>query len=135
MAFASFCSALTSNSSTTVGTSLVDVVGATPSMITTTYTGGIQIGEIDTLVNNAGYMQPKYSYDNYPKEDRDRIMNVNLYAPVELMNLFSESMKKNKYGRIVNVGSIAGQIGHPDVWYGMSKAAIMNATKNKAPCK
>ena len=88
-----------------------------------------EVGEIDILINNAGYMQPKYTYDNYPKEARDHIMNVDLYTPVELMNLFSVGMKKRKYGRIVNTASIAGQIGHPDVWYGMAKAALINATK------
>ncbi len=88
-----------------------------------------EVGDIDVLINNSGFMQPHITYDNYPKEDITNIMNVNLYAPVELMNLFSVAMKKNGYGRIVNVGSIAGQIGHPDVWYGMSKAAIINATK------
>ena len=69
-----------------------------------------EIGEIDILINNAGYMQPKYTYDNYPKEARDHIMNVDLYTPIELMNLFSVGMKKRKYGRIVNTASIAGQI-------------------------
>lgn len=88
-----------------------------------------EVGDIDILINNAGYMQPKYTYDNYPKDARDHIMNVDLYAPVELMNIFSENMKKNSYGRIVNTASIAGQIGHPDVWYGMAKAALINATK------
>ncbi len=87
------------------------------------------VGNIDILINNAGYMQPKYTYNNYPKEARDHIMNVDLYTPVELMNIFSEHMKKQKYGRIVNTASIAGQIGHPDVWYGMAKAALINATK------
>lgn len=88
-----------------------------------------EIGEIDILINNAGYMQAKYTYDNYPKEARDHIMNVDLYTPIELINLFSVGMKKRKYGRIVNTASIAGQIGHPDVWYGMAKAALINATK------
>lgn len=88
-----------------------------------------EVGEIDILINNAGYMQTQYSYDNYPKNQRDKLMNVDLYAPVELMNLFSVGMKKRKYGRIVNTASIAGQIGHPDVWYGMAKAALINATK------
>ena len=84
------------------------------------------VGNIDILINNAGYMQPKYTYNNYPKEAREHIMNVDLYTPVELMNIFSEHMKKQKYGRIVNTASIAGQIGHPDVWYGMAKAALIN---------
>ena len=57
------------------------------------------------------------------------INNVDLYTPVELMNIFCEHMKKQKYGRIVNTASIAGQIGHPDVWYGIAKAGLINATK------
>ena len=88
-----------------------------------------EVGEIDVLINNAGYMQPKYTYDNYPKEAKEHLMNVDLHAPVELMNLFSVGMKKRKFGRIVNTASIAGQIGHPDVWYGIAKAGLINATK------
>ena len=88
-----------------------------------------EIGEIDTLINNAGYMQPKYTYDNYPQDKKEHIMNVDLYSPVELITIFSEGMKKRGYGRIVNTASIAGQIGHPDIWYGIAKAGIINATK------
>lgn len=87
------------------------------------------IGEIDTLINNAGYMQPKYTYDNYPLDKKEHIMNVDLYSPVELITLFSQGMKKRNYGRIVNTASIAGQIGHPDIWYGIAKAGLINATK------
>lgn len=88
-----------------------------------------EVREIDVLINNAGFMQPKYTYDNYPLEAKEKIMNVDLYAPVELMTLFSEGMKKRGYGKIVNIASIAGQIGHPDIWYGIAKAGLINATK------
>lgn len=87
------------------------------------------VGDIDVLINNAGFMQPHIAYNEYSREDREKMMNVNLYAPVELMNAFSIGMKKNKCGRIVNVASIAGQVGHPDVWYGIAKAGMINATK------
>lgn len=87
------------------------------------------VGEVDVLINNAGFMQPHITYDKYTSVEREKMMNVNLYAPVELMNAFSVGMKKNKCGRIVNVSSISGHIGHPDVWYGIAKAGIMNATK------
>jgi len=88
-----------------------------------------EVGDIDIIINNAGYMQPKYTYDNYPLEAKTKLMNVDLYTPVELMNAFSPAMKKKKFGRIVNTASIAGQIGHPDVWYGIAKAGLINATK------
>ncbi len=88
-----------------------------------------EVGEIDVLINNAGYMQPKYTYDNYPKEAKEHILNVDLHTPVELITLFSKGMKERGYGRIVNTASIAGQIGHPDIWYGIAKAGLINATK------
>lgn len=88
-----------------------------------------ECGDIDVLINNAGFMQPKYSYDNYPLEAKEALMNVDLHAPVELMTQLSKHMKKQKYGRIVNTASIAGQIGHPDIWYGIAKAGLINATK------
>lgn len=52
------------------------------------------VGDIDVLINNAGFMQPHITYDKYTAQDREKMMNVNLYAPVELMNAFSVGMKK-----------------------------------------
>lgn len=89
------------------------------------------IGYVDILINNAGIMNT-LPYDDYPIERQKELMNINLYAPIELINCTVPSMISKKFGRIVNVTSIAGQIGHPDIWYGVSKAGLINATKSYA---
>lgn len=90
-----------------------------------------KIGYVDILVNNAGIMN-SIPYDIYSEEKIKKIMNVNLYAPIEFIKHVSKLMIDSGNGRIVNTASIAGQIGHPDIWYGISKAGIINATKSFA---
>jgi len=85
------------------------------------------LGRVDVLVNNAGVMY-SLPYDNYPQEKVERMLKLNLEAPVKLMELCAQAGVK----RIVNNASIAGQIGHPDVWYGITKAGLINATKSFA---
>lgn len=89
------------------------------------------IGDIDILINNAGVMY-SLPYDAYPREKSDRMLKINLEAPVALIREASASMVRNGSGRIVNNASVAGQIGHPDVWYGITKAGLINATKSFA---
>jgi len=90
-----------------------------------------KIGHVDILINNAGIMN-SIPYSNYPEEKINKIMNINLYAPIEFIKYVSKSMIDAGNGRIVNTASIAGQIGHPDIWYGISKSGIINATKSFA---
>ena len=90
-----------------------------------------KIGDVDVLVNNAGCMLT-LPYDNYPQEKVDFTIKLNIEAPVALIRECSKSMIKNGGGRIVNNASIAAHIGHPDVWYGVTKAGILNATKSFA---
>ena len=90
-----------------------------------------ELGHIDVLVNNAGVMH-SLPYDNYPQEKVDNILKLNIQAPIALIREVSKSMIIRGCGRIVNNASIAGQIGHPDVWYGITKAGLINATKSFA---
>jgi 3-oxoacyl-[acyl-carrier protein] reductase len=102
---------------------LTDLAGI-PALI-----GGL--GAIDTLVNNAGvlYCEP---YDAIPEAHVAEILTVNLRAPVALIEALAPQMRKRKSGRIVNVGSVAAFTGHPDLWYGASKAGLLNITKSYA---
>jgi NAD(P)-dependent dehydrogenase (short-subunit alcohol dehydrogenase family) len=84
--------------------------------------------EIDTLVNNAGvlFCDP---YDAIPEEHKREVLTVNIEAPAALITALAPQMKARKSGRIVNVGSVAAFTGHPDLWYGITKAGILNMTK------
>ena len=91
------------------------------------------IGAIDILVNAAGIINMQGFEDfEYPENKKREILQVNLEAPVALITEFSRSMINNGGGRIVNVTSVAGSTGHPDIWYGMTKAGLINATKSFA---
>lgn len=89
------------------------------------------LGEIHALVNNAAvlYCEP---YDAIPDEHKREIVAVNLEAPVALIEAVAPQMRSRKSGRIVNVGSVSAFTGHPDLWYGASKAALLNITKSYA---
>lgn len=90
-----------------------------------------ELGHIDVLINNAGVMH-SIPYDNYPQEKIVQMIKLNIEAPVALMREVSKSMINNGSGRIVNNTSLAGEVGHPDVWYGITKAGLINATKSFA---
>ncbi len=84
---------------------------------------------IDILINNAGMMYA-LAYDQYSNDKKESMIKLNLEAPIKLIEEVSKNMIKKGNGRIVNNASIAGQIGHPDIWYGITKAGIINATKS-----
>ena len=86
---------------------------------------------IDTLVNNAAvlFCDP---VDAIPEKHVREILEVNLLAPARLIDSVSPYMQSRGGGRIVSVGSVSAFTGHPDLWYGATKAALLNLTKSYA---
>ena len=84
--------------------------------------------EVHTVVNNAGvlFCDP---YEAIPEAHKREVLAVNIEAPAALIEALAPQMKARKSGRIVNVGSVAAFTGHPDLWYGITKAGILNLTK------
>jgi 3-oxoacyl-[acyl-carrier protein] reductase len=87
------------------------------------------LGPIDILINNAGVMY-SLPYSDYPDQKVRTMLKLNLEAPVKLIEEVSKSMLEKGSGRVVNNASVAGAIGHPDIWYGITKAGLINATKS-----
>ena len=90
------------------------------------------IGAANVLINNAGIMNTKTARDYQSAEDILHILNINLITAVRLSVHLAEQMAESGGGRIVSMGSIAGTIGHPDIWYGISKAGLVNAMRSLA---
>ncbi|MHC4957574.1 MAG: SDR family NAD(P)-dependent oxidoreductase [Planctomycetota bacterium] len=81
-------------------------------------------GRIDILVNNAGYAAAG-PVEKVPEEDYRRQFDVNVFAPAALMQMFAPMMRARRYGRIINVSSVAGRFGYPLFgWYCASKHAL-----------
>jgi 3-oxoacyl-[acyl-carrier protein] reductase len=85
------------------------------------------MGKVDILMNNAGAMY-SLPYDDYPTEKVASMLRLNLETPIKLI----EECVKVGATRVVNNASVAAYTGHPDIWYGMTKAALINATKSFA---
>lgn len=83
-------------------------------------------GHVDILINNAGIVQPFVSVDELTNETINRVMNINLFGPINLCRLFIKELKENKTeATIVNVSSMAGFFPFPkQSIYGASKAGL-----------
>ncbi len=88
-----------------------------------------KIGNSAVLVNNAGMMNTKTAGD-WSHDEILQILNLNLISAVRLSLYVAEKMASGNGGRIVSIGSLAGAIGHPNIWYGVSKAGIANAMRS-----
>ena len=91
-----------------------------------------ELGGLHVLINNAA-IQKEGSWLEEAPEEFEREWRANLLGPIRLSQLSVPIFKAQKWGRIVNVGSIQGKSGNAGMLpYAMSKAALENMTKGLA---
>jgi 2-dehydro-3-deoxy-L-rhamnonate dehydrogenase (NAD+) len=90
-----------------------------------------ELGGIDILVANAGIAGPNLELWNYPPDAWRQVIDVNLTGIFLSCRAVVPQMIQQKYGRIVNVASIAGKEGNPNASaYSAAKAGVIALTKS-----
>lgn len=88
-------------------------------------------GRIDILVNSAGIAGVNTALVDYPIDVWNQVMNVNLNGIFHTCKAVVPHMQPRKYGRIVNIASMAGKDGNPNASaYSVSKGAVITLTKS-----
>ena len=89
-----------------------------------------KINGVDILVNNAGaYVWA--AVEKTKQKDINALIDLNIKAPYNLISLCVDKMKQNKWGRIINIGSISGVVGEANAsLYSMTKSAMNGLTKS-----
>ena len=87
--------------------------------------------KIDIFVNNAGIAGPSFKTWEYPLDQWNQVIDIDLNGTFNCCKSVTPYMIKNNYGRIVNIASIAGKEGNPNASaYSAAKAAVIALTKS-----
>lgn len=90
------------------------------------------LGEIDILVLNAS-IQIKKPFADISDFEFENQINVNLRSSLQLIQHMTPDMIKNRWGRILNIGSVQQLKPHPEMMvYAATKSALVNMVKNLA---
>jgi NAD(P)-dependent dehydrogenase (short-subunit alcohol dehydrogenase family) len=94
-----------------------------------------QFGHLDILVNNAGVNTWKHrvTIDEFPREEWDRIIAVDLTGLYEMSQAAARVMRKQKSGRIINISSVLGLVpARLQCAFIAAKGGVVNLTKAMA---
>jgi len=91
----------------------------------------IEKDKIDIFINNAGIAGMNAKVSDYPIEEWQKVIELDLNAVFYCCKAIVPHMIKNNYGRIVNIASIAGKEGNPNASaYSAAKAGVIALTKS-----
>lgn len=89
------------------------------------------LGSPGILVNSAGIAGPNATVEDYDVDAWRKVIDINLTGTFLVNKVCVRDMKKNNYGRILNIASVAGKEGNPNASaYSASKAAVIGLTKS-----
>ena len=110
-----------------LGVDVTDAAGVSAAVAATER----KLGPIDILVASAGITGPNVSVADYPVDAWRKVIDVDLTGVFLCNRAVVPGMVARKYGRIVNIASIAGKEGNPNAAaYSAAKAAVMALTKS-----
>lgn len=90
-----------------------------------------ELGRVDILVNCAGILGPSAPVRDVTEEDWDRVLDINLKGTFLCCQAVIDGMVSRGWGRIVNLASVAGKEGNPNLApYSTSKAGVIGFTKS-----
>ena len=90
-----------------------------------------EVGAVDVLVSSAGIVGPNKPLLETSTDEWRRVLDVNLLGTVNPMRVFVPGMRDRGWGRVVNIASMAGKDGNPNLSiYSASKAAVIALTKS-----
>jgi len=90
-----------------------------------------EVGPVSILVNSAGIAGKNASVEDYDPEEWRRIVEINLNGTFYVNKVCIPSMKARNYGRIVNISSVAGKEGNPNLSaYSAAKAGVIGLVKS-----
>ena len=105
-----------------------------PHEVARAFAGAVErFGRLDYIFNNAGYQGLFAKTDEYPEDDFQKVININIVGVYHVLKAAAQHMRSIGGGAIVNMASYAGVVGPPNMLaYSASKFAVIGMTKTAA---